>query len=256
MIPFSTNARPNLDFPVVKGYNLSGLFLNIWVLSFFSLIVLFAFMPPPAAVQGNSNLDQSQGSDQSGVHHSVAFPAGQPIKKRKAPLVRSPAGQSNGPVTDENTSLISSVSVPKAFSYTVIQQPEDNPYYVSSSKYLVTEFGLARKYGTIGLLAHNNLAGKSFKRLNLDQEINIVQKDGHPDRYIVSAIYRFQALDSTNTESRFVDLDSKETLTATELFNKMYTGGPHLTFQTCIYARGDPSWGRLFVIAMPAAETQ
>jgi hypothetical protein len=127
-------------------------------------------------------------------------------------------------------------------------------YYVSSSRNLVTEFGLARKYGTIGLVAHNNLAGSLFKDLLLGDEIRIVYKDGHTARYTVSAIYRFRALEPTNIESRFVDLDSKKIYSATELFQRMYTGTPHLTFQTCIYASGNSSWGRLFVIALPAAE--
>ena len=249
MIRFSTNPRHNLDSPV-------GVFQYVRILSFISLILLSAFVPPSAAIPGISTFDQPQGLDKLGVDNSVAFPAGQPIEKRKAPLVKNSTDQAIKPIVDENTSLIRSVSAPKIFSYDVVQQPENDPFSVSSSKHLVTEFGLAKQYGTIGLLAHNNLAGKSFKYLNLGQEIYIVHKDGHPERYIVSAIYRFQALESTDTESRFVDLDSKKILTATELFNKMYTGAPHLTFQTCICARGDPSWGRLFVIALPAAESQ
>lgn len=248
MTSSSTNARHNIDSPVGKGYNMVGVFKYVRILSFMSLMLLSAFVPPSAAMQGNSSRYQPQGPDKLGVDNSVVFPPGQTGKNS--------ADQSTKPIVDENTRSIRSVSVPKLFSYAVVQQPEDKPYYVSSSKSLVTEFGLAKKYGTIGLLAHNNLAGKSFKYLNLGQEISIVHKDGHPERYIVSAIYRFQALESTNTESRFVDLDSKEVLTATELFNKMYTGEPHLTFQTCIYAKGDPSWGRLFVIAVPVAETE
>ena len=213
-------------------------------------------MPPPAAVQGQINLDQSQGSGQIGVHRSVGFPAGQPIKKRKALLYKNSADQSTKPVTDENPGLIQSVSVPKAFSYAVVQQPEDNDYYVSNSKKLVTEFALARKYKNIGLLAHNNLAGHSFKDIDLGQEIHVLYEDGRTDRYTVSAIYRFQALKSTDTESHFIDLESGKTLSATEVFTRMYTGAPHITLQTCIAAKGDASWGRLFVIATPVVETQ
>jgi hypothetical protein len=142
--------------------------------------------------------------------------------------------------------------VPNLFSYDIVQQPESDPYYVSPSSNLITEFGLAKQYGTIGLIAHNNLAGSLFKDLNLGQEVYIVHESRHTDRYIVSAIYRFQALESTNPESHFVNLDSGEILTASEVFTQMYTGSPHLTFQTCINARGDASWGRLFVIAVPA----
>jgi hypothetical protein len=256
MIPFSTNAHHNSDFPVVKKYNPFRVFRNFRILSFFSLIMLFAVMPPPAAMQSNSHLDQSQGSGQLGVHHSVAFPAGLPMKKRKALLYKNSADQSTGPVTDENPNLIHSVSVPNTFSYAVVQQPEDDDYYVSSSKKLVTEFALARKYNNIGLLAHNNLAGYVFKDITLGQEIHILYTDGRTDRYTVSAIYRFQALESTDTESRFVDLETGNILTATEVFTSMYMGAPHITLQTCIAAKGDASWGRLFVIALPVVESQ
>ena len=213
-------------------------------------------MPPPAAVHGQNNLDQSQESGQLGVHRPVGFPAGQPIKKRKAHLYKNSDDQSTRPVTDENPSLIHSVTVPRAFSYAVVQQPEDNDYYVSSSKKLVTEFALARKYNNIGLLAHNNLAGYVFKDITLGQEIHILYTDGRTDRYTVSAIYRFQALESTDTESRFVDLETGNILTATEVFTSMYMGAPHITLQTCIAAKGDASWGRLFVIAIPVVEKQ
>jgi len=40
-------------------------------------------------------------------------------------------------------------------------------------------------------------------------------------------------------------------LTAEQLFNRVYRGDRHVTFQTCIDANGDISWGRLFVIAIP-----
>jgi hypothetical protein len=40
-------------------------------------------------------------------------------------------------------------------------------------------------------------------------------------------------------------------LSSTDLFNQMYTGGNKVVFQTCIYANGNWSWGRLFVTATP-----
>jgi hypothetical protein len=142
------------------------------------------------------------------------------------------------------------------FSYAVVQQPQDNPYYVSSEKDLVTEFGLAKEYGNIGLMAHNDLAGYLFSDLYLGQEIHVNYNDGHTDRYTVSAIYRFRALEPNKTESRFVDLDSENAFTAYELFEKMYTGERHVTLQTCIYAHGNKSWGRLFVIALPVTDIE
>jgi len=35
------------------------------------------------------------------------------------------------------------------------------------------------------------------------------------------------------------------------LFRLVYRGERHITFQTCIEAYGNGSWGRLFVIAKP-----
>jgi len=255
MIPFSTNARQNFDSHNGKGHSMAGIFKYVWGLFFISLFVLAAFVPSSAAKQGNSNFDLGQVPDELDVKNHAVFPADRPAKKRKKVTYLSPPNQVSQPANEGDSQLIRSVHVPNAFSYEVVQQPENNPFYVSSSKNLVTEFGLAKDYNNIGLLAHNNLAGKSFKHLNLGQEIYIVHKGGHSDRYTVSAIYRFQALEPTNTESRFVDLDTNKILTATELFGRMYTGAPHLVLQTCINAEGKPSWGRLFVIAIPDAET-
>jgi len=35
------------------------------------------------------------------------------------------------------------------------------------------------------------------------------------------------------------------------MFDRAYEGGRHVTFQTCIAAEGNSSWGRLFIIAAP-----
>jgi hypothetical protein len=44
-------------------------------------------------------------------------------------------------------------------------------------------------------------------------------------------------------------------LTTEQMFNKAYRGDRHVTFQTCIEANGEPSWGRLFVIATPKSQS-
>jgi hypothetical protein len=229
------------------------------VLLFITSLVIFVFhfMPAPKIARFESGLDQAPIQGQA--QNLTISPNDRSVKiRRKVSYLSppsSPSVQTSRPIHDRDAQLIRRVLVPKLFSYAVVQQPESNPYYVSSSKELVTEFSLAREFNNIGLLAHNNLAGKSFKHLKPGQDIYVVHKNGHTDRYIVSNIYRFQALESTNTGSRFVDLDTGENLTANEVFTKMYTGVPHLTFQTCIYAEGDSSWGRLFVIAVPDEDT-
>jgi hypothetical protein len=35
------------------------------------------------------------------------------------------------------------------------------------------------------------------------------------------------------------------------MFNRAYVGENRVVFQTCLAAEGNPSWGRLFVIAVP-----
>jgi hypothetical protein len=38
------------------------------------------------------------------------------------------------------------------------------------------------------------------------------------------------------------------------MFKRVYFSNRHVTFQTCIEAEGNLSWGRLFVIAVPGRE--
>lgn len=216
----------------------------------------FVFVPLPAVKQPHPGRDALQIPETSKLEELAILPADKPVKRRKKVTYLSPPDRARKAGLETDTQAIRSVLVPHAFSYAVVQQPEDEPYYVSSESDLVTEFGLAREHNSIGLLAHNNLAGNSFKYLKLGQEIYIVEKNGKTERYTVSAIYRFQALESSETGSHFVDLKSGKTLTASDVFTQMYTGAPHLTFQTCIYAKGNASWGRLFVIATPVLEAE
>jgi hypothetical protein len=47
---------------------------------------------------------------------------------------------------------------------------------------------------------------------------------------------------------------TEETLTAEQMFKRVYLGDRHVTFQTCIKAYGNQSWGRMFVIAVPKSQ--
>jgi hypothetical protein len=69
--------------------------------------------------------------------------------------------------------------------------------------------------------------------------------------FVVRDVIRYQALDSTNLYSDFLDLRTGFKVSADEVFNRVYGGERHLTFQTCISLNGDSSWGRLFIIAEP-----
>jgi len=114
-------------------------------------------------------------------------------------------------------SAIRGIYVRDVLSMPVVQQPGGNAGWVSESDNTITQFGMATQYNTTGF----------------------------------EAVYQFQALQPTNPYSNFVDLETNQQLTATELFYRVYTGAHHLTFQTCIEKDGEYSWGRLFVLAYP-----
>jgi hypothetical protein len=155
------------------------------------------------------------------------------------------------PVQNGEAAVIRDVYVPDILSFPVVQQPEDNPYYVSGHDGEVTQFAIASQYGNIGLLAHNNLSGKSFSKLSVGQEVQLVYGDGRIEKFVITEVLHFQALQPESQQSLFLNLDVSETLSANQMFDRVYNGSRHLTFQTCIKANGNASWGRLFVIATP-----
>jgi len=157
----------------------------------------------------------------------------------------------NTPTQNGDASLVRGVYVQNVLALPIVQQPMDDPYYVSNHDGEVTQFSTAAQYGNIGLLAHNNLSGKSFSQLSVGQEVDIMYGDGKVETFVVTEVLHFQALQPESQQSFFLNLDTSETISANEMFNRVYTGGRHLTFQTCIKANGNTSWGRLFVVAAP-----
>lgn len=144
------------------------------------------------------------------------------------------------------------VYAPDVMAYPIVQQPAGDPAYVTPVANTVTQFALAGSHGTVGLLAHNYLAGSAFPKLAPGQEIRLVYGDGHFERYTVSGTRRFQALDPQNPQGDFIDLHSGQVLPASALFESLYASSGRLVLQTCIAVDGELSWGRLFVIAEPA----
>lgn len=147
-----------------------------------------------------------------------------------------------------------SVYVENVLDLPVVQQPLDSPYFVSDRDGEATQFSMASQYGNLGLLAHNNLAGRDFSRLAVGQEVRLTYADGRTEYFVVKQILRFQALEPESVSSSFRNLEGNETLSAAEMFNRVYVGESRLVFQTCIEAQGNPSWGRLFVVAAPREE--
>ena len=146
------------------------------------------------------------------------------------------------------------IYIPGILAAPVIQQPSGRAGFVSSWQNIVTQFSLASKVGSTGLLAHNYLAGQSFALLETEQEIYLIYGDGRVDLFAVSEILQYQALRPDSTSSAFVDLSSGDTLTYTELFKEVYARPGQLILQTCISMNENPSGGRLFIVAKPALE--
>jgi hypothetical protein len=143
------------------------------------------------------------------------------------------------------------VYVPGILAIPVIPQPKGKPGYVSTENNKVTEFQSAADNNVIGLLAHNYLAGKDFFRLREGQQVLIVYGDGKANQYVVTGIYDYQKLDPGNMFSRYRNLTDGKRLSTRQLFNLVYSGPHHVTFQTCIARNGNLEWGLRFVIAEP-----
>lgn len=141
------------------------------------------------------------------------------------------------------------VFVEDLFAFPVIQQPKDQPAYVSSKENLVTQFFMPNQYGVIGLLAHNYLSGDLFNELIPGDEVVVIYGDGHSGLFRISHAERFQALNPLSPYSDFINTSDGSRVSSAALFNHIYTNPNTLVFQTCIEVNGDSSWGRLFVTA-------
>ena len=142
------------------------------------------------------------------------------------------------------------VYVENVLALPVVLQPASNPGFVSTADGVATYFATVYEVtGNTGLLAHNYLAGVYFFDLQPGQIVVLIYGDGSTEEYAVWGWQEFQALNPYSYNSNFVNLYTGETLTSTQLFYAVYGGDLRTTFQTCIERDGEPSWGRLFVIA-------
>lgn len=154
-------------------------------------------------------------------------------------------------VADGDAQKIKGLYAEENFMLRVIQQPSGNPGFVSPIEGVATQFGMASSNNVTGMLAHNFSSGRYFFDLSVNDLVDVVYGDGTIKQYKITEINKFQALSPKSSASDFVNLDSKEKLSAAGLFARMYTGKHHLTLQTCIQEGTEDSWGRLFVIAEP-----
>jgi hypothetical protein len=154
-------------------------------------------------------------------------------------------------VSDGRAGVLRGIYIPGILAAPVVQQPNGMDDFVSPWQNVITQFSLASRWGSTGLLAHNYLAGEAFELLQKGQEIQLIDGSGAVSTFTVSKILRYQALDSDSTATRFMDPESGTTITSAELFSRVYSQPGLVVFQTCVQANGNPSWGRLFVIAAP-----
>ena len=157
-------------------------------------------------------------------------------------------------VQNGKSSDLRGVYVSDVLALPVVQQPSNNAGYVSNNNGEATQFAMASQFGNIGLLAHNHLSGKSFSQLAVGQEVRLVYGNGKVETYIVTEVLKYQAMQPNSPYSEFRNINDNKTLTAEQMFKRVYFGDKHVTFQTCIEKDGSLSWGRLFVIAIPQAE--
>jgi hypothetical protein len=143
------------------------------------------------------------------------------------------------------------VYIPGLLAAPVVQQSSGMDDFVSPWQNVLTQFRLASRFGSTGLLAHNYLAGETFSLLENGQEIQLVYGDGHVSRFTVRTTLHYQVLDSSNKSGTFLDLETHTSVTASDLFNQIYNQPGRVIFQTCIQAGDHQDWGRLFVIAEP-----
>ena len=141
--------------------------------------------------------------------------------------------------------------IPGVLAALVVPQPEGEPGFVSFEANTLTQFTLATRAGSTGLLAHNYLAGKELFRVQIGQLMYLVYGDGRTAAFIVTDLQRFQALDPQDIRSNFLDLRSGRFYSTRSLFNRIYNRSGDVILQTCIEWEGETSWGRLFVIAEP-----
>lgn len=154
---------------------------------------------------------------------------------------------------DSRPVVITGVFAPGAFAAPVIQQPYNNPIYVSRQPGEVTQFRTAQRAGSIGLLAHNYLLGKDFFQLEVGSRLHIVYASGRTKAYQVYAIKDYQAL-SLYT---FRELGAQNNIGQYPLFDQIYrANNDRVVLQTCIERGGNLSWGRRFILARPVSPSE
>ncbi len=200
-----------------------------------------------------AEIDQTVASLSSGLEKSVVTSLQDEVLNANDPRAAIAALQSFVDSVSNGSRAVTGIYVKEGFSLRVGQQPSGSPGYVSNNLGEVTQFGMAAKYGSKGFLAHNYLSGASFFDLSVGMVFSLVYGDGSTEKYQITEIRSFEALQPNSPYSNFVDLDQGGKLSATKLFHSIYNYENPVVLQTCIENHGISTWGRLFIIAVPVS---
>ncbi len=139
------------------------------------------------------------------------------------------------------------------FALPVVQQPQGDPEFVSDGAGALTQYAAPAASGVTALLAHNTLSGRYFSQLANGQSLLLIFGDKRIARYHIQRSEHFRATRPTDPFSDFVSLDDPSAALSSfaQIFAHFYQTPGQLILQTCITAQGNPSWGRLFVVATP-----
>lgn len=146
---------------------------------------------------------------------------------------------------------ITGLFIPGYGGFYVVQPPDGKDGSVSPVQGVLTQFKRPGSQGVIGLIAHNYSAGKWFTGFSPGDEFYVLYGDGRYDIYQFKESIQYRAINGKNVYSDFVDLSSGQRLNVDQVYNRVYSGKPHLTLQTCIQEDDDLTWGRMFIIAEP-----
>ena len=176
------------------------------------------------------------------LHAQIPVTGGMDMESSSSVTTTSSLASFIAQVKNGSAEQITGLYIENISSFPVIQQPSDQPAYVSTNADLVTQFSSASSFGSLGFLAHNNLAGSRFSEIENGDLISVVFGDGHFIQYQVTQIRSLQALEPTSTSSSFLDLSDNQKLTAQEVFYQTYGVKDQLIQQTCISSQGLDSW--------------
>lgn len=154
-------------------------------------------------------------------------------------------------VVDGQSDIPQGVYVQDVLQLPIVQQPTENPVYVSNKPGVVTQYRSAAENGITGLLAHNYLSGELFAQLTIGQEVRIVYGNRLVRHYKVASVQHFQKLTPSDLQSDYLDLSDGMKMSTSQVFQEFYKGSDHVTFQTCLKEGGIWDWGLVFVVATP-----